>query len=95
MIHSSGLDVVPDMDLHKSAASLFDVAAGVAGTMFLALTLWGWCLGEIVVNGQRVRYPDPTYLWAIGIGTTIGLAGWFYAGIRYWSLTRGSGDPEA
>ena len=45
-------------ELHDSAATLFDVAAGVAGTMFLAFTLWGWFLGEMVVNEQRVRYPD-------------------------------------
>lgn len=82
-------------DLHDSAASLFDVAAGVVGTMFLALTLWGWCLGEMEVNGQRVRYPDPTYLWTIGIGTVIGLGCWLYAGFRYWSMTRDSSGPEA
>lgn len=82
-------------DLHDSAASLFDIAAGVVGTMFLALTLWAWCLGEMVVNEQRVRYPDPTYLWAIAIGTAIGISCWVYAGFRYWFLLRDSGSTKA
>ena len=82
-------------DLHDSAAMLFDVAAGVAGTMFLALTLWGWCLGELVVNEERVRYPDPPFLWAIGIGTAIGISCWLYAGYRYWRTSRRSGRPQA
>ena len=82
-------------DFHDSAAMLFDIAAGVAGTTFLALTIWGWFLGEIVVNGERVRYPDPPFLWAIGLGAAIGLGCWSYSGIRFWLRTRMTEGPRS
>lgn len=82
-------------ELHDSAATLFDVAAGVAGTMFLAFTLWGWFLGEMVVNEQRVRYPDPPFLWAIGLGAAIGLGCWIYAGLRFWFWKRDAERRES
>lgn len=102
VIQNSYCDVVSTMepsksadDLHDSAATLFDIAAGVVGTMFLAVTLWAWYLGEMVVNGQPLRYPAPTYLWAIGIGTAVGVSCWLYAGYRYWWTSRRSGHPQA
>lgn len=75
------------MSLHKSLAQTFDMAVPVAGTLFLALTAWGWVRGELTFNDQLVNHTtDPAkFLLLVGAGTLIGLACWMYAAIRYWN----------